>query len=231
MERVPFAIDEWYHCYSRGIDKIVTFTDNTEYERFVQLLYVCNSEHKIHRSDIFRASTPQILSLKRGAPLVSIGAFSLMPTHFHLLLKEVRDDGISTFMQRLGTAYAMYFNIKHERVGSVFAKPFRAKRIAADDYFQHVLQYIHCNPAELYEPGWKTGHVSDENRLIDRLLSYAYGSFGAFRDPAHPLRPILGTDVFEVEQQSDVGNLIQDARAYYTKANLLTGVSTVKATP
>src|SRR3989338_8093959 len=159
MARPPkfFAVEEWYHCYSRGIDKRTVFKDASGYKRFVELLFLANSRKTLHRSDITHTDHRALFSLDRDEPLVSIGAYALMPNHFHLLIKETREAGISSFMRKLGTAYTMYFNIKYERSGGLFTRPFRARHIADDRYFQHVVSYIHLNPAELFERGWKEG--------------------------------------------------------------------------
>ena len=81
-------------------------------------------------------------------------AYCLMPNHFHLLLQDAlpAGGGISKFMQKVGTAYTMYFNASRERAGNLFVKPFRSKHVSDDRYFKRVAQYIHFNPIELMEP-------------------------------------------------------------------------------
>ena len=54
-----------------------------------------------------------IYDFERGRKLVQIGAYCLMPNHFHILITQVSEDGISKFMQKLSTAYAMYYNKKY----------------------------------------------------------------------------------------------------------------------
>lgn len=225
MERVPFAIDEWYHCFTRGIDKRKTFISRIDYERFLSLLYLCNSVEAIHRSDLFRRPLIEILRLERKAVLVGIGAFCLMPNHFHLLLKEIRDDGISLFMQKLGTAYAMYFNIKYERKGNLFLKPFRSKHITDDNYLQGAIQYIHCNPAEIFEPGWKLGRTKDLRALERNLIEYPYSSFCAHQKRDHLLRQVLDSSIFEIETQLPPQRMIHEARDYYAEMNFSTSMS------
>lgn len=213
--RAAFASDEWYHCYSRGIDKRITFTYHADYERFIQCLYICNNTKSIHRSDMRNWSTEEILRIPRPATLVHIGAFSLMPNHFHLLLMESKDGGISAFMQRLGTAYSMYFNTRYERTGSLFTKPFRSRHINTDEYLQHCIAYIHCNPAELIESQWKKGKVKNIHHLEKSLLEYQYGSFGAFTSRDHPFRRILDESIFNVETQQSPARMLEDALTYY----------------
>ena len=145
-----------------------------------------------------------------------------MHNHFHLLLKEIVEGGISTFMHKVGTAYTMYFNIKNERTGNLFNKPFKSRHVLVDRYFQHVINYIHCNPAELYEPGWKHGVVKNMKQLHKKLLAYPYSSFDAHSDTRNRLRPILGKEVFDIAKQTPPGQMLQEALEYYAQAGKAT---------
>jgi len=178
MNRQPFAPGEWYHCYSRGVDKRITFESEHDYMRFMQLLYLANSTECLHRSEVFLNKQTDIFQIDRKKRLVSIGSYCLMPNHFHLLLKDESEDGtgISKFMQRVGTAYAMYFNIPRERTGNLFVKPFRSKHVGEDGYFKRVSTYIHFNPIELSEKGWKEGRVENWQDLLSTLREYPYSS-------------------------------------------------------
>lgn len=215
MNREPFSVDEWYHCFTRGIDKRDTFNGTVDYERFLSLLYLCNSDETLHRSDVRTRNLSKILMLERGTPLVGIGAFCLMKNHFHLLIKELSEGGISVFMQKVGIAYTMYFNKKYERGGNLFAKPFKSKHIPDDLYFQRAIQYIHCNPAEVFERGWKQGQVSNLSTLKKNMLLYPYSSFGAYQKSDHPLGKLLDPSVFELETQLSPKEMLQEAQAYY----------------
>ncbi len=210
--RAPFAPDEWYHCYSRGIDKRTVFENASDYKRFIELLYLTNSTASVHRSNL----KGNVFDIERSDPLVGIGAFCLMPNHFHLLLKETTEGGISAFMQKLGTAYTMYFNIKRDRTGGLFTKPFRSRHIPDDKYLQRVIQYIHCNHAELYEPGWKSGKVKNPAGLQNKLLKNPYSSFGAF-SKKDTYKKILSNSVFEIETQLPPLKMLEEARAYYAE--------------
>lgn len=217
LRREPFEIDEWYHCYNRGIDKRTTFKTRNDYERFVQLLYLINSPTPLRRDNIQARTTADVMKTERPDTLVSIGAYCLMPNHFHLLIKEKYDGGITTFMQRLGTAYTMYFNIRHTRVGNLFYKPFRSRHVNDDRYFQRVLEYIHCNPADLREPGWKRGDVRDMHELAEFLFTYRYSSL-ADHNPktTRAERAILSSDVFDIVETRPLREALYEARAYYT---------------
>jgi len=211
---MPFQENEWFHCYNRGIDKQVVFKSDDDAERFLKLLYLANSTGGLH-VDNLSMKTERIVERPRPQTLVSIGAYCLMPNHYHLLLKEISEGGISRFMQKLGTAYTMYFNLKHDRTGNIFMKPFRSRHVGEDRYFQHVVNYIHCNPAELYEPGWKRGTVRSMERLERRLREYRYSSFPDFAGERRVIAAILSRDAFDVYVRNSPMEILRDARAYY----------------
>ena len=133
--RIPFAPDEYYHCYTRGIDGRMTFQDKQDCERFQEYLYLCNDISPFDRSNFLKLAHNAIFERPRRGELVAIGFYSLMPNHFHIGLQEKEEGGTSKFLQKLGTSYSMYFNAKHDRVGGLFIGPCRSRHIANDRYF------------------------------------------------------------------------------------------------
>ena len=214
--RAAFAPNEWSHCYSRGVDKRTVFETPSDYERFLQLLYLLNNTETVHRSDLKKRSTADVLQIPRSQPVVEVGAYCLMPNHFHLLLKEVGGGGISRFMRRLGIAYAMYFNIKNERVGNLFVKPFRSKHVADDKYFKRVVQYVHLNAAELFEPAWKLGKIKNPSLLEKQLVKYRYSSMPDYYGVDRPEQALLSQKTKELfENLPSITALIADSVEYY----------------
>src|SRR3989338_10803418 len=147
LRKDPFVTGEYYHIYNRGIDKRVIFKLKRDYERFMMLLYVSNSS-EIYRLDNLinrlHKKFDEILALDKGESLVSIGAWCLMTNHFHLLVRQEVDGGITKFMRKLGTGYSMFFNIKYERTGALFGGLFKSRLIGADDnYMKHLFGYLH----------------------------------------------------------------------------------------
>ena len=123
-------------------------------------------------------------------------------------------------MQKIGIAYAMYFNIKNKRTGNIFMRPFRSRHVSEDSYFQYVVNYIHCNPAELYEHGWKQGTVQNIALLEKKLLAYPYSSFGAHQDKKHAYRNILDAEVFAVANPFPVRKMLSEAAEYYEEVHV-----------
>lgn len=185
MERkFVFSEDEYYHIYNRGSGKREIFTDHKDYERFVASLYLSNSERSFSFRDIIeRSSRGESSGVKiaygqeRGESLVNIGAYCLMPNHFHLLIRAKKDKGVSSFMLKLGTGYSMYFNKKNERTGNLFEGEFKAVHIDDDKYLKYLLAYFHLNPVKIIEPDWREKGIKKINKVKNFLHSYQYSSY------------------------------------------------------
>ncbi|OGI64265.1 hypothetical protein A3H53_03720 [Candidatus Nomurabacteria bacterium RIFCSPLOWO2_02_FULL_40_10] len=176
-----FVPGEYYHIYNRGIDKRIIFKSVHDYRRFMMLLYVANSDEPIKLDNflnILHKSYQEVFSCERGKQLVSIGAWGTMPNHFHILVKEEMEGGITKFMRKLGVAYSMYFNIKYQRTGSLFGGLFKAKNISNDSYLKHLFGYISLNSLDLEFPEWE-GLAGNQNPKAWRefLKKYQYSSF------------------------------------------------------
>src|SRR5665213_2524311 len=130
MERkIVFALGEYYHIYNRGVEKRKVFFDDIDRNRFVRLLFLANS----NKSFVYRLVQGRPLNeIDVGEKSVAIGAYTLMPNHFHILVKETKEGGISNFMEKLQTGYSMYFNKKNERVGPLFQGRFKAQHVVHD---------------------------------------------------------------------------------------------------
>ena len=97
----------------------------------------------LHQS--FRDCTiPELIMLDRK-PIVRLGAFSLMPNHFHFVLSELVEGGVTAYMRKIATGYSMYFNIKNERTGTLFQGRYKAKHVNSDNYLRYIYQYVHLN--------------------------------------------------------------------------------------
>ena len=107
---------------------------------------------------------------------VEILVFAFMPNHIHLLVRQLKDDGISQFMQKVGGGYAGYFNRKYKRKGHLFNQ-FRAIHISTDKQLRNVFVYIHSNPISLIEPGWKENGIKNTNKVIKFLKNYKWSSY------------------------------------------------------
>lgn len=179
MRREIFINDNFYHVYNRGVEKRKIFLNDRDYTRFIIALYLFNDTN-IYDYDLTTLDLRGLASYSdKRIRLVDIVHWCLMPNHFHLLLNQRVDNGISVFMQKVGTSFTMYFNQKYERRGGLFEGPFKAKHIEKDEYFSHLSAYIPLNAADIYWPKWKnTGITSDHLKEVkNRLLNYRWSSF------------------------------------------------------
>jgi len=188
MERKhAFAENEYYHLYNRGVYKRVIFSTASDYRRFLMLLYLANSNLDTRISNTVRGKKiDDTFTLDRGNSLVAIGAYCLMPNHFHILATPLVEDGIPCFMRKLLTGYSMYFNTKNERKGALFQGPYRSTHADDDTYLQYLYSYIHLNPAKLKDPLWKEHSVS-KNNLLTFVESYPYSSYRAYLNNQHTI--------------------------------------------
>jgi len=175
MERkFSFAPGEYYHVYNRGVEKRKIFLDDRDYKRFVRLIYLCNSERPVDFSEVKDLSLSEIA---RGKTLVQIGSYCLMPNHFHILIREKSDQGISKFLGKVLTAYSMYFNKRYERGGRLFENKFQAQHADGDEYLKYLFAYIHLNPIKLIEPKWKSVGLINQTNAKKFISSYTYSSY------------------------------------------------------
>lgn len=167
------------------------------------LLYLANSEQDVRISNIPKTTKYEdIFVRERGEPLVAVGAYCLMPNHFHLLVTPLAKDGISRYMLKLQTGYAMYFNTRNERNGSLFQGPFRSSHVDNDRYMQYLYSYIHLNPAKLRDPQWKK-RVRSGNDLIKFVERYPYSSYSAYLNAAHTITdPTMFPDYFSSKEDA-----------------------------
>ncbi|HEC30766.1 MAG TPA: hypothetical protein ENI66_02000 [Candidatus Yonathbacteria bacterium] len=178
QRKITFTSGEYYHVYNRGTDKRVIFLDNADYKRFIALLYLANSQNALHMQSIKQNHRGKaLMKRERGDSLVDIGAYCLMPNHFHILLYEKTPGGISAFMQKLLTAYSMYFNKRYERTGSLFEGKFKAQHVDNDEYLKYLFAYIHLNPIKIIDPKWKENGISNKEEAIKYLEKYQFSSY------------------------------------------------------
>ncbi len=173
IRKVSFASGEFYHIYNRGNSKQVIFHDKQDYHRFLALLYAVNSKQNI----IFRLVANNMYKFDRGDRLVSISMYCLMPNHFHLFLIEVEGGSISKFMQKLTTAYSMYYNKKYARTGGLFEGKFKSEHGSSDTYTKYLFSYIHLNPVKMIDKNWKVDGIKNKQKTLEFLKKYQYSSY------------------------------------------------------
>ena len=216
LRKAPLLSGETYHIYNRGAHKYATFTDESDYWRFSALLHLANHsgpvllreilERKKHRGRF----SGEIFAEQTDKSLVSVLAYSLMPNHFHLVMRQKTDNGITKFMQKLTVSYSMYFNTKYEHSGVLFQGRFKSSHLDTDPYFKWIFPYVHLNPVSLIEPKWEERGVTSPARTKEFLRNYRYSSYYDYYVGERPERAILAYDEAAdlLDKETDVQGML-----------------------
>jgi len=178
-----FVNGEIYHIFNRGVEKRNIFKEIADYFRFIFCLYELNDKNLVKmRTRIKerkeRKNTGATRAIKRE-PLVEVIAFCLMPNHYHLVLRQLVDGGISLFMKKFGDSYVGYFNQKYNRkgMGSIFQGRFKAIHVTTNDQLINLICYIFTNPVELLEKDWEEIGVKNPKRVLKYIEDYRWSSY------------------------------------------------------
>lgn len=143
---------ELYHVFNRSTGSDVLFPTPGCYGRFFDLISYYRHEKTPQRYSQYCKLPDHIRDevsrrLEKSDDLrVDILVFTLMPDHYHLILRQKIDNGISDFIRIIQNSYAKYLNTKSDRHGAVFQAMFKFIRIDTESYLMELSRYIHRNP-------------------------------------------------------------------------------------
>ena len=178
-----------YHIISRTVGDTVVFDDENDFYRGIFSIYEFNNSNPVEiwerrrtRINFKKCETLKIVGrptshnlkgvsdsyIDKRNRLVELFAFSFMPNHLHLILKQLENNGIVKFIKKVNGGYAKYFNEKHNRQGHLFNK-FRAVHIKDDDQLKNTFVYVHTNLISLIEPGWKERGIENPEKVREFL--------------------------------------------------------------
>lgn len=177
MRKIDFDNGEYYHIYNRGVSKQNIFVDEKDYWKFFDCLRDLNNTtyygerlnvlglSKHSKRELESSDFKQLNSfLKQKNNVVDLISYSFSPNHFHLILKQQADRGISNFMQKVGLSMTKFFNKKYGHSGHIFQGPFKAIHIDSNEYFLWLLGYVNGNV---------------EIHGLDKTESYSWSSYRA----------------------------------------------------
>jgi len=188
-KRPQLANGEIYHIVIRTMEGLKLFRNEKDYLRMIHDLFVFNnrvSTSSSYRNTINKSGLdPDLLPRKnqiRRRLLVEILAFCLMPNHVHLLVRQLQDNGISKFMQKIGAGYGGYYNKKYKRNGHLFQGKYRIVHIKNDKQLITIFVYIHTNPTAILVPYWKERGIKgrDLKKIIKFLENYRWSSYSNY---------------------------------------------------
>lgn len=150
MRKTPFVNGEFYHIYNRGVDKRNTFEDREDISRFLQSMDEFNVVEPVGSiyENTFKKTklgcrTPKLVD--KSERLVDFVCYCINPNHFHFIVLQLADNGISEFMKRLSGGYTNYFNRKNKRTGVLFQGKFKSVHIDSNEYLLHLSAYVNLN--------------------------------------------------------------------------------------
>ena len=185
QRKIVLATNEIYHVFNRSIAKAPVFSTKWHLNKVLEIVEFYQYPQALRLSKL-RTLPPEtkkeyIIAYRNKKPLVEIYSFAFMPNHYHFLLKQFSDNGVSRFISNVQNSFAKIYNLKNDRNGALFQNSFKAKRIETDEQFLHVSRYIHLNPV--------TSYIIE----LKDLETYPYASFPCYSGENSSL--IVNTEV------------------------------------
>lgn len=184
-----FERGEAFHLVSRALEGARIFEEEKDRCRFIFQLQAANrgrpapnaGRHDVKRAVARLLEGGELSSLflqDRHKPFVHLLDFALVGNHYHLHLVSRKKDAIPHFIRRLNLGFAKYFNLRHERRGTLFAGRYKARAIKNRSHSDAVRRYLSViSPLDVYRPGWRSEGLEDPKRAFDFLLNYRFSSF------------------------------------------------------
>lgn len=176
---------EIYHLLNRGVDRRTIFLDVQDKKRFVHGLEIFNDTAPANNTSYSIANIAASNDLrgrygnKEDRQLVDIHAWVLMGNHYHLLVSERLENGVTKFITKLNVGYAKYFNEKYKRSGTLFQGRTKKILIAHQAQYLHILHYIHLNPLDMSPTTreWRLRRIQNAKKAISHLDRYKWSSY------------------------------------------------------
>ncbi len=209
---------ELYHILNRGVDKRTLFLDNKDRARFVHDMWefndVENAKNVWYRAPQYSGLRDHYMEKDR---IVDLHAWCLMGNHYHLLISERVDGGLTKFIRRLNVGYANYFNERYKRKGTLFQGRTKKILINTDAHFLHILSYLHSNPLDFSRDGkgWREKKLLNATSALQNLEKYKWSSYldyaGVHNFPS-VLTMELFSDVFK-DYKKEISSFLQSNEA------------------
>jgi len=162
-----FGAGSIVHVYNRGNNREKIFREQQDYKAFLfRIGLALGFDQKELNAEKLLSSPQSRIRIDSKKGLFRLHAFCLMPNHFHLLVEQLGDVSISSFVSKVCTSYAMYVNKKYKRVGHLFQDRFKAVLVVDDRQFMWISAYIHFNPKK--------------DKLIKKLSEYSWSSYNDY---------------------------------------------------
>lgn len=178
-ERIMFRM-ELFHVFNRGVEKRDIFMDDRDRFRFAHGLLLFNTAKPANNTTYLLESDNDFVNrYAERERIVDIHAWCLMKNHYHLLLSERMEGGLTLFLRKLNVGYANYFNEKYRREGSLFQGRTKKVRVNSEAFFLHIANYVHFNPLDYFPSGrsWRTRSLASPDAAHQYLMKYRWSSY------------------------------------------------------
>jgi len=151
----PFANGQIYHVINKSIEGFRIFPSVASYQRMKYLIMYYQVAVKMQKFSQFvelkfvRENGFEVALNNMTANYsrhIQIIAYCLMPTHIHIVVKQLLKNGASIFMANVLNSYARYFNTKYNRKGPLWSGRFKNVLVETDEQLIHLTRYVHLNP-------------------------------------------------------------------------------------
>lgn len=185
---------EIYHIFNRSIADYIVFNNDQEFGRMLELIKYYQIDNDIKLSaflDLMSVQKNGFNSFfdtisKDKDKMVQIIAYCLMPTHVHLILKQLKENGISDYMRKILDGYTRYFNTIHKRKGPLWESKFKNILVENDEQLNHLVRYTHLNPTSA--------------QLVNKPEDWLYSSYREYLGEVNNSQAICQfDDVFDVK--------------------------------
>ena len=180
MRVEPFGVGSVVHVVQRGVRGTAIVRDEADKSRTMRTLFYLNDTHT---DEYWHRSTARLELFERPThwpernPLVRLLACTLLDTHFHLLIEEIREGGTAKFMQRFSGSLSTYFNKKHGEKGSLFQGSYHSRTVSTDEHYRYLAFYILVkNVLDMYPGGLRAAQANFDDAW-EWAKRYPYSSF------------------------------------------------------
>jgi putative transposase len=206
---------ELYHVLNRGVEKRDIFMDDRDRFRFVHgLLFFNTSKPANNTTYLLQADNDFVNRYLAAERIVDIHAWCLMKNHYHLLLSERIENGLTLFLRKLNVGYANYFNERYKRSGSLYQGRTKKVHVHSDPHFLHILHYIHLNPLDYIRgaQNWREGRIEEPAKAKMQLEKYRWSSYLDYRGYKN-FPSLLTTGFFK----DSIGDVEKQTLAYFAR--------------
>ena len=199
---------------NRGVDKRTIVLSNADRLRFVNDLFIFNDTERVENLG-YVLKNNQAAPIKKSERLVTIHAWCLMGNHYHMLLSDTVENGMSLFLKKLNAGYAKYFNKKYNRSGALFQGKTKRVHIQHERHFLYILPYIHLNPLDLKAGSrdWRIEHLQNPHAAIKWITDYRWSSFRNYAGEKEFAHILENSELFEDRKEH-----VEELRSYLRAA-------------